>query len=349
MRYLFRLGKADSGREVEDTKPWMPLGKVCMVAAPGGTGKSTFLAALAVSVAGAVETISGLRPLGHGGGGARVLFVLAEEDQAEVERKVYAASRGLSLEQLERVAENLWWFAGAGKPVRLYEPVERRHDGAAYSDNVQTERETDFAQALTDRLNDNGPTPWNLVILDPASRFTGARDENDNQGATRFVESLEALAGTDCKPTVLIAHHTGKGKSDAGAEAARGASSLVDGVRWVATMQRWTCENADEKAPRAIAVNVNKSNYTAEAPAMPTLWLRMTAIGEGLGTRLARETAAEAKERAEYAKGRAAAKDADAKDAKAAKDAAAKDAKAAKDAAAKEEAELAKARHTATL
>lgn len=306
MRYLFRLGEEGKKPTVEDTKEWMPLGKVCMVAAPGGTGKSTFLAALAMSVAAGVDVISGLRPEGMGGAGRRVLFVLAEEDMAEIHRKLFQAARGLDEDVKRRVAANLHVFAGAGQAVKLYDEIELREDrNKGGHVNRLTTDPTLFAETLRDVLNERPESapPWSLVILDPASRFSGARDENDNKGATAFVTELEKLAETNDKPTVLVAHHTGKGKQDAGAEAARGASAFVDGVRWVANMTRWTCENADKDAPNTVDVTVSKSNYTAIAPSMPTLTIRVLRAGEeGGGVSMKRETAAETAERMEYAK-----------------------------------------------
>ena len=304
-RFLLRLTPAQDGSALGgDDIPWMPRGAVCLLTAPGGTGKSTLLAAVALSVAVGRDLITGLRPE-ELAKGQRVLFVLGEEDKAKVRRMFYTAGKVLGLKDAEkdRAARHLFTLAGSGEILRLYDEVERRDTYTGSSINRLTTEPTLFAEVLRERLTkrEDREPPWALVVMDPGSRFSGARDENDNAAATRFIQALEVLRSVPDEPTILLAHHTGKGQSAAGQDSARGASALVDGARWHATLQREQFKNADEKAPHAIRVEVSKSNDTPTAPRMPTLWLRMKPAPDGHGVTVTRETATEAKERLEYA------------------------------------------------
>ena len=305
LRFLFRLTPASDGSaNLGDEIAWMPRGMVCLLTAPGGTGKSTLLAALALSVAVGRDLIHGLRPEGLGRG-QRVLFVLGEEDRRKVRRMFYSASRvfGLTPAEKDRAARHLYTFAGAGQIVRLYDEIELREQSSGGLINRITTDPTDFAEVLKATLDeppDEGVPPWALVVLDPASRFSGAQNENDNAAATRFVQALEVLRGTRDEPTVLVAHHTGKGQAGNNASSARGASALVDGARWLCTLERHDIHNADANAPNVVKALVVKSNDTPIWPALPMLWLRVKPGPEGHGVTLTRETAGEAAAREEY-------------------------------------------------
>jgi hypothetical protein len=122
----------------------------------------------------------------------------------------------------------------------------------------QTGERTLFHAELARRLNDGGG-PWQLVILDPLSRFAGADTEKDNAAATLFIEAAEALCQAPGNPSVLIAHHTHTLSREHGTKAqaghARGASALTDGARWAAELQT----RGDDGA----TLTVTKSNYGA--------------------------------------------------------------------------------------
>ena len=108
-----------------------------------------------------------------------------------------------------------------------------------------------------------------LIILDPLSRFAGPDSETDNSAATRFVQSVESLTKAPGNPAVLLAHHTpkstrGKDTDSLDANAVRGASALVDGVRWAATLL--ADSSGDGDTIRTATLQLAKSNYTAPAP-----------------------------------------------------------------------------------
>lgn len=96
--------------------------------------------------------------------------------------------------------------------------------------------ETAFFASVLAQVEELQPA---LVVLDPASRFMGT-EENDNAQATRWITLAEKLKNTTSRPTVLVLVHTGKGKDLDSQEAIRGASAMVDGARWAATLSRMT-------------------------------------------------------------------------------------------------------------
>ncbi len=219
--------QGDKGEDVA----FMPLGKVAMIAAPGGTGKSQALVQLAIAVASGTRWLETYRPPQAGA----VLLALGEEDGEEMHRRIRKAVRAMGwADTAEGVASNLHALSLCGK--------------AASFINDKGE-ETDFYKSFHDGLKAWG-VEWSLIILDPASRFLGPDAEKDNAQATRFIECLERLTQLPGKPTVLFAHHTNKeglaGNTDQGA--ARGSSGLTDGARWQANLDR--CHEKPTKEDR---------------------------------------------------------------------------------------------------
>ena len=247
-----------------EPSPFLVRGKTGLLVAPGGGGKTGVLTQLAVAVA------AGTQWLGHNvTKPGKVLLALGEEDNEEMQRRIHHAynnqpERGDDL--ADRVADNL-------RPMPLYATNPRFMEPPG---PTTLGDETPFYRNLVDYLEDNGP--WSLVIIDPASRFMGAEVETDNAAATRFVELLEAMTQVEGAPTVLAAHHTNKGalgadRTDQGA--ARGSSALVDGVRWVANLERY---DKDERGdlPDDLRdwrrLRVTKTNYTARPEPIALRW-----------------------------------------------------------------------------
>lgn len=220
----------------------MQLGKVGLLIAAGGVGKTIVLIQLALAVA------SGRKWLDHFEVSApgRVLIALAEEDLEEVHRRFFQLARAMRLtdQQAERAAASIVVLPLCGVPVRLVD---------------QAGAETEMLATLRARLDD-GDGPWRLIILDPLSRFAGADTEKDNAQATRFIEAAETLLEAPGRPAVLIAHHTHKlsrvqDGQKASTSHARGASALTDGARWSAELEPLDADRA--------RFTLTKSNYAS--------------------------------------------------------------------------------------
>ncbi len=231
---------------------FLPLGKVGMLAAAGGAGKTMALVQLAVSV------VTGRDWLGHYAVPAEsrgpVLLALGEEDKEEVLRRLYDIREGLKLSpgEKEELKRKLKILPLAGHAVQLVSAQGRD----------KKPEETPFFRELHQRIEGAG-VGWRLLVLDPLSRWAGPETETDNFAATRFVAAVESLSQVRGNPTVLMAHHTTKAARrglDAGeATAARGASALTDGVRWVANLLK-------PEGSSLPHLSLVKSNYTAPAP-----------------------------------------------------------------------------------
>lgn len=208
----------------------LPLGQVGMLSSAGGAGKTHTLVYLAVCI------ITGHPWLGHfdvdwGARKGRVFLGLAEENAAEVHRRLYTVAQHLQLTPSDRrlVAEQLVVMPLAGKPVAL----------VRYADDGRTLVESAELAGLRRRLEaEPGDMGWSLVGLDPMARWAGGTDvESDNAMATRFVQVLETLTSAPGRPTVLVAHHSSKATRTQGTADARGVTALTDGMRWQATLR----------------------------------------------------------------------------------------------------------------
>lgn len=254
-RALLRVYSEQALREVT----FMPAGKVAMLVAPGGTGKSQALVQLAVSVASGkpwLGTYNVATP-GH------VLLALGEEDADEMHRRIRNAIDAMGWDAAPAVERNLHALSLCGETAMLVDDQGK---------------DTDFGDNLRKGLAAwGGVDSWRLIILDPASRFLGPDAETDNAQATRFIEAVERLTKLPGNPTVLFAHHTNKsalaGDTDQGA--ARGSSGLTDGARWQANLDRShedpTTEDKAAKRrgkliPDEVTLRVVKANHCPIAP-----------------------------------------------------------------------------------
>ncbi|HEU4403716.1 MAG TPA: AAA family ATPase [Polyangiaceae bacterium] len=287
----------ENDEERDEAKKWggegarvgvLPLGKVGLLASAGGCGKTMLLCQLAISVA------TGLPWLGRRGGRqgwhvapralGKSLLLLGEEDEDEARRRLYNAAdtMGLNDEERARAADLIHFVPLAGCPSALTERDER---GAV--------RSSPAMHALRDRLEALAKAdgePWRLVVVDPLARFADSEAEADNAAATRFIQEAETLARRigehKSGPAVLVAHHTAKvarREGDASGNAIRGASGLVDGARWAATLESLPEPDVGPDGPGGRRLGFSgarlalvKSNYSATAP---PLWLRRAGNG----------------------------------------------------------------------
>lgn len=235
---------------------FLPRGKVAMLAAAGGTGKTQALVQLAISLSTGLPWLDtfGVDEPGN------VVLALGEEDEEEVHRRLYWIGRelGLDAEQRRLVESRVYPLPLTGESVVLVRAVEAfTPEGGRYTEYV----ETDTSLAIRELLE---RTPWRCVILDPASRFMGQDSETDNAAATRFIEVLERYTKAPGRPTVLMSHHTSKtalsGVTDQGA--ARGSSALTDGARWQGNLER-VARKGGAPRPNRARLRTVKSNYTA--------------------------------------------------------------------------------------
>ena len=233
-------------RWLNDGHGALAKGIVSMLVAMGGRGKSMLLCQLAVAAATEsnwIDTFKAERP-------CRVLLALAEEEDGEIDRRVYEAAQLLTPAQRELALDNITAIGLAGTPVQLVQT-----DGGTV---VKTTEVFDELHTLL------SAQPYDLVILDPLARF--APDvESSNAAATAAIQALERLTQTPGRPTVIIAHHTAKwarrDSGSGGTAGARGVTGLTDAVRLVWCIEGMTAAD--------LALAVTKSNYTKHGDPVP--------------------------------------------------------------------------------
>jgi len=255
----YLLSRPDDPADPKEWIGWLPRSKIAMLAAAGGTGKTMALVQLALCVATGHKWF-GYQPQSRDR--RRILLALGEEDRDEVWRRLHFAAEGLGLNHHDKeqarkriVPLPLAGVSGVGLTDREGKP-------------------TDALRSLQRRLNAAGE--WELLILDPASRFMGPGTESDNTLATRFVSALESLVDVPGRPTVLVAHHTSQTALQAGSTdqtASRGVTGLVDGFRWQAVMawEKGTIgkgSNARWEVENLLRLKLAKTNYSAKGPAV---------------------------------------------------------------------------------
>lgn len=225
-----------------DASPFMLDGRVGVLEAPGGTGKSWMVIQLAIAVACGgrwLETYDCRK--------GRVLLALGEEQDEEIWRRVWRVAKHLRLTEYERaeVARNLVPLGLDGEEVAF---LHKSPDG-----NITS---TPYFARLQHALAQGGV--WKLILLDPLSYFGGPEVENDPYVATTLIRCGAKLTKSPGGPAVLFSAHSRKKqqgaefKLDAGNT--RGSSAIVDGARWVCSVGK--------RSEHIIALRVTKTNYT---------------------------------------------------------------------------------------
>lgn len=244
---------AEPPPEVAFLLPGLASGTVGMIAGMGATGKSALLLAVAVSVCSGAPVAGGAwrQPMPSTG---PVLYLAAEDSELILRRRLHALGEHLADDE------------GGGKVLADLQSSLHLHSLAGKIPTLVDEhgRRTEWWRQVRDAARG-----MRLVILDPLSRFHGL-DENDNRLMTLLVQHLEAIA-TDSGAAILIAHHASKAAVLSGTageqQAARGASALVDGARWVASLRRPAAQEAkdtgwdDQTRRRHAILSIPKMNY----------------------------------------------------------------------------------------
>ncbi len=226
--------------------PFMRSGIVASLVAPGGTGKTFALCQLAASLASGVPWLGTYLPTRKGS----VFLGLAEEDDDEVHRRLFEATKTLDPYNRNEVLRNVAAHGLMGRDVSFMRRAPDKNIGAA-----------EWFATFKGELARSGP--WRAIVLDPWSRWGGVDAETDAHAATFGVRLLEELTRLEGAPAVIVAHHTrkpsagSKGPSDA--SDARGSSAFVDGGRFTMNLGR-------RGAGDLLSLRVTKTNGTVPGP-----------------------------------------------------------------------------------
>ena len=158
--------------------PWFPLGKLTIVQADGGTGKTTFLCTLAALLS------KGLPLAGSPctAGACKSLLISTEDDPGELSAKLHAADADCS-------------------QIILSSGLMR--DGSALSFT---------SPKLEQMIRILGPK---LVVFDPFQSFLGARTDMNRANETRPILARLAGIAERCDCAIVLVCHLGKSQKDA--------------------------------------------------------------------------------------------------------------------------------------
>lgn len=238
-----RLAEALSAElvPVDYVLPGLPIGKVGLLSAAGGVGKSFWVlqAALQVAVAGFCDfDLAGAEFEKNDPRFGSVLLVSLEDECDDLARRYQSIKRHWQVDSersawIEDVAENdlVTLLPLAGQGITL---IDANGDASPYLHAI-----TEKAATLHH---------CRLIVVDTLRRSHDC-DENDNGVMSRVLRQFEVLAKkSGC--AVLLLHHESKGaiqNSDAGASAMRGASAITDNARWVMRLQLMTKTDAEQR------------------------------------------------------------------------------------------------------
>ena len=243
----------------EHAPGFLSRGEVGILAAPGSSGKTWAMVALAIAVALGRPWL-GYRTTAKGG---RVALLMAEETRDELRRRIRAQAAAMYVRPGD-LAGRLSWVTRADMPPEgptLVYPVDGPFSSLAGSLSPFGQR---VLASLHEKAQERGP--WDLIIADPLSAFGPPDCEIDNASATATMRAIERLCELPGNPAVLVTHHTRKGAGKEGAAEAddiRGASGLVNRARWAATLSRLP---PSDRWPgsRFTCLQVVKSNYAPD-------------------------------------------------------------------------------------
>ena len=232
-----------------------------MLVGEGGRGKTHLLALLGASVATGIPFLGQIEVEKPGA----VCFVVGENNHGDIHRLLFKIHRHLE-EVLKRNKER-----GDGKHFGLHyeNPLEHLppnfipvsvHGMNSHFIGEKGDHTSFYNQFLAQLKAKEPEGGFQLIILDPASRFAGPDAEKDNAIATSFIACLERISEElKGRPTILLSHHKSKSaiRENGVTQAdARGSSGLTDGVRWQGNLSK------GESNEHSV-LEVTKTNFTA--------------------------------------------------------------------------------------
>lgn len=200
--------------------PGFLAGTVGALIAPGATGKSFWAleAAMAVACGVAGGDLIKLNPSRSG----PVTYLAGEDPAVALINRLHSIGAYLGPDAQVAVAENLRLEAVAGAEI----------------DVMSADGLSRILASATDAR---------LIVLDTLSRIH-CLDENSNGDMARLVGRLERIAAAS-GASVLYLHHVSKASTRDGSsdqqQAARGASALIDNVRWCGYVAGMTEDEAN--------------------------------------------------------------------------------------------------------
>ena len=240
---------------------WLLLSTVSAIVAPGGVGKSSFVASMLLSLASGRQDILGKTVWA---GPKRVWYWNLEDGLAELEMQLVAAAMFHSVDR-ESCGDRIYLDSGP-EGAELKIAVEDR-DGYRIAIPMV---EALVAELIARKID--------VLIIDPfvSSHSVG---ENDNGAIDAVVKTWASIAKRAGCAIVLVHHSKKLGTEKVTAESSRGASALVSAARVTLVLNRMDMTEAqrfgiaeDKERRRLFTVQDDKAN---RAPAEDAQWFRL--------------------------------------------------------------------------
>ena len=240
---------------------WLLLSTVSAIVAPGGVGKSSFVASMLLSLASGRQDILGKTVWA---GPKRVWYWNLEDGLAELEMQLVAAA------MFHRVTQD-----ACGDRIYLDSGPEGAELKIAVEDRDGYRIAIPMVEALVAELI---ARKIDVLIVDPFVSSHGV-SENDNTAIDAIVKTWASIAKRAGCAIVLVHHSKKLGAEKVTAESSRGASALVSAARVTLVLNRMDKDEAqrfgideDAERRRLFTVQDDKAN---RAPAEEAQWFRL--------------------------------------------------------------------------
>lgn len=267
------------------TKKWLSFGYLlcgylCLLIAPGATGKSILTMIEAISIALGRDLLQ----LGHVEQG-NVLLINNEDDYVELDRRIHGVCVEYKLDRTTLV-ERLRYYSGYGNRVIFAD------EGAG-----NTVEATNEVNQIISYINEKD---IKLLIVDPFIS-THTSDENNNSKIDQVIQVYRRIA-IETNVAIRIVHHTPKGNNNKNGGAgdidmARGAGALKDGARVAHTLFPMSDDDAKQygmdwsEQLRYVRLDDAKTNFTLKTGRAKWLYKKSVylANGEEIGVLVPRD------------------------------------------------------------
>jgi hypothetical protein len=233
---------------------------VSVLGAPGGTGKTAYAVAVALSVALGRPLVE--EPV-HSPG--PVWLYNLEDPRDELLRRVQAALIAHDIPPGD-LQGRLYLDSGREQPLIL---ATRLHDGSTVA--------TPLVEALIAELTRR---QVRLLIVDPFVK-SHRLEENRNEQVD-FAATLWSRVADAAGCAILLVHHFRKGGIAGDADAFRGASALIDAARAAVTLRTMSEEEAQrsgvEVERRKFFIRADNAKLNLAPQPMDALWLELRSV-----------------------------------------------------------------------
>ena len=218
-------------------RPWvygreLVRGFVSVLGSPGGTGKTAFVVAVALSIATGRSLRSRMTGVdiykaGHKQG--PVGLYNREDPADEMDRRIAAALKHYRID-FEEVADSVYVDSGRDRPLVI---SRRMLDGTLVK-----------APIVVDLVAELKRRDIRLLVIDPFVQSHDA-EENRNEEMNTVMAAWGQVAN-DAKCAVWLIHHFRKGGQSGDAESFRGAAAIQGAARVMSTLSTMSAEEASK-------------------------------------------------------------------------------------------------------